>query len=252
MPQPVRSALHRVCDTVSGVNWRPTRFADELTTTRYACHVCHVVPSTTIVLPCAHGMCELCHVGSPMQDGRRVCPLDGKSFGEGECQKCQLPVKKEDLEAYCWNEEHGCDFVGPLFKVLRHFEKECTFRVLPCERCGENVPHGTLSAHYASGCKSFPVNTDEVDRLSASCLLYQRNDWFEVSVLVESTLKSSSLKLDVIFNWDYAPGERRSFPEVARVAIVSSDGCFDLIQIRREWPPEPSDVPHTELEERLQ
>ncbi|KAL1443759.1 hypothetical protein MTO96_030188 [Rhipicephalus appendiculatus] len=57
-----------------------------------------------------------------------------------------------------------------------------------------------------------------------------RNDWFEVSVLVESTLKSSSLKLDVIFNWDYAPGERRSFPEVARVAIVSSDGCFDLIR----------------------
>ncbi|KAH7976497.1 hypothetical protein HPB52_014720 [Rhipicephalus sanguineus] len=99
MPHPVRlRTLHRVCDTVSGVNWRPTRFADELTVTRYACHVCRVIPSTTVVLPCAHGLCEQCHAGSPVQDGRRTCPLDGKSFGEKEYQKCQLLVKKEDLE----------------------------------------------------------------------------------------------------------------------------------------------------------
>ncbi|KAL1482450.1 hypothetical protein MTO96_050324 [Rhipicephalus appendiculatus] len=35
-------------------------------------------------------------------------------------------------------------------------------RVPPCERCGENVPHGTLSVHYTSGCKSFSDITDEV------------------------------------------------------------------------------------------
>ncbi|KAH8029836.1 hypothetical protein HPB51_004871 [Rhipicephalus microplus] len=161
MSQPVASALHRVCDTVSGVNWRPTRFVDELVVTRYACHLCRVIPSTTVVLPCAHGLCELCHAGSPLEDGRRVCPLDGKSFGEWDYEKCHLLVLKKDLEAYCWNEEHGCNFVGPLVKVLQHFEQECTFHAFPCLRCGENVLRGKLSEHYAGECKSLPVMTGE-------------------------------------------------------------------------------------------
>ncbi|KAH7986862.1 hypothetical protein HPB52_024672 [Rhipicephalus sanguineus] len=407
MPHPVRlRTLHRVCDTVSGVNWRPTRFADELSVTRYACHVCRVIPSTTVVLPCAHGLCEQCHAGSPVQDSRRTCPLDGKSFGEGEYQKCQLLVKEEDLEAYCWNEQHGCNFMGPLVKVLQHFEKECTFHAFPCERCGENVPHAKLSAHYVRGCKCTPDIIDEVgvtpppaeappeegyevvpalsskvkelaeeikiavdqlqefnsglmssletiskfleriedgrrvqerartsseggntstvpgaeasagelmwlywqmrrmssklqssasstlhlvegiggvltrdcrptislsrvprasdeasrldgtgvgcsskgdevfyhlcvtyidyvntsDLVSASCRLYERNDFFEVRVSVESALESSPSKLDVIFKWNYEHGIRKNFPEVARVAIVSSDGFVDLIR----------------------
>nr|XP_054924877.1 TNF receptor-associated factor 6-like [Dermacentor andersoni] len=95
MPDHGRRTLHRVCDSVSGVNWRPTRFVDELMLTRYACCVCHVIPSTTVVLPCCHALCEQCQRGSVVQDGGCVCPLDGEPFSEDECQKQQLPERKK-------------------------------------------------------------------------------------------------------------------------------------------------------------
>ncbi|XP_049275659.1 uncharacterized protein LOC125760060 [Rhipicephalus sanguineus] len=81
-----RPALHRLCDSVSGVNWRPTRFEDEFKLSRYSCCVCHVIPSTTVVLPCSHALCELCVAGCVVQDGGSVCPLDAQPFCEDECQ----------------------------------------------------------------------------------------------------------------------------------------------------------------------
>ncbi|KAH7974441.1 hypothetical protein HPB49_015539 [Dermacentor silvarum] len=154
MPDHGRRALHRVCDSVSGVNWRPTRFVDELVLARYACCVCHVIPTTTVVLPCCHALCEECQAGCVVEGGGSVCPLDGEPFSEDECETCHLPAKKKrDLKAHCWNEAHGCDFVGPLEALLRHFEAECTFHSFPCQRCGEDVPNTKLAAHYISGCR---------------------------------------------------------------------------------------------------
>ncbi|KAH7974929.1 hypothetical protein HPB49_021522 [Dermacentor silvarum] len=153
MPHHGRPALHRVCDTVSGVNWRPTRFADELMLARHACCVCHVISSTTVLLPCFHALCEQCQAGSVVEDGGSACPLDGELFCEDELQKLQLPDrKKPNLKAYCWNEAHGCDFVGPLAMLLQHFEKECAFHTSRCQRCSENIPNARLAAHYMGGC----------------------------------------------------------------------------------------------------
>ncbi|XP_070376875.1 uncharacterized protein [Dermacentor albipictus] len=121
--------------------------------TRYACCVCHVIPSATVLLPCCHALCEQCQRGSVVQDGGSVCPLDGEPFCEDECQKWQLPErKKQNLKAHCWNEDHGCDFVGPLAVLLQHFEAECAFHTSQCQRCGENIPNARLAAHYIGGC----------------------------------------------------------------------------------------------------
>ncbi|XP_049512741.1 uncharacterized protein LOC119431184 isoform X4 [Dermacentor silvarum] len=95
MPHHGRPALHRVCDTVSGVNWRPTRFADELMLARHACCVCHVIPSTTVLLPCFHALCEQCQAGIVVEEGGSACPLDGELFCEDELQKLQLPDRKK-------------------------------------------------------------------------------------------------------------------------------------------------------------
>ncbi|XP_075526408.1 uncharacterized protein LOC142558136 [Dermacentor variabilis] len=155
MLSPGRQVLHRVCNSVSGVNWRPTRFVDEPVAARYACCVCHLIPTTTILVPCGHALCDQCQRGSVTQDGGNVCPLDGEPFCEDECQKVQLPERrKQKLAAHCWNEVHGCDFVGPLAALLGHFEAECSFHVLPCERCGETVRNSELAAHYIGGCSN--------------------------------------------------------------------------------------------------
>ncbi|KAH7975480.1 hypothetical protein HPB52_002111 [Rhipicephalus sanguineus] len=120
----VPRALHRLCDSVSGANWRPTRFEDELTLNQYACCVCHVIPSTTVLLPCSHILCEHCLAGCADQHGGSVCPLDRKPFSEDECQKLKLPEKKkQNLKAHCWNEHDGCDFVGTIEAVLLHFDR---------------------------------------------------------------------------------------------------------------------------------
>ncbi|KAL1479821.1 hypothetical protein MTO96_051549 [Rhipicephalus appendiculatus] len=91
----VHRVLHRLCDSVSGANWRPTLFVDELTLSRYACCVCHVVPSKTVVLPCSHALCEHCLTGCVVQDGGSICPLDTEPFREDECQTLKLPDKKK-------------------------------------------------------------------------------------------------------------------------------------------------------------
>ncbi|KAH7976716.1 hypothetical protein HPB52_018532 [Rhipicephalus sanguineus] len=36
--------------------------------------------------------------------------------------------------------------------MLRHYEKECTFHLAECSRCGEEVLHRDLARHYLAGC----------------------------------------------------------------------------------------------------
>ncbi|XP_037528956.1 TNF receptor-associated factor 3 [Rhipicephalus sanguineus] len=148
-----RPALYRLCDSVNGTNWRPTRFEDELTLIRYACCVCHVIPSTTIVLPCSHALCEQCMKGCVVQSGGSVCPLDTELFFEDECQRCRLPAKrKQNLKAHCWNEADGCQFVGTIEAVLLHFDRECAFHALQCPRCEQRILRTGIAAHYVAGC----------------------------------------------------------------------------------------------------
>ncbi|XP_075742761.1 uncharacterized protein LOC142796318 [Rhipicephalus microplus] len=160
-------ALHRLTGLVRGVNWRPMLLADELTVNLYACCVCYVLPSTTVVLPCSHCVCRQCHVGCLDEDGRSVCPMDGEPFDDHECQELKLPArKKRHLKAYCWNEPYGCNFVGPIAVVLEHYEQSCAFHVFPCRRCGEIIKNDMLAAHYISRCKykSSSASLPEVPR----------------------------------------------------------------------------------------
>uniref|UniRef100_A0A6M2CJ62 Putative tnf receptor-associated factor 6 n=1 Tax=Rhipicephalus microplus TaxID=6941 RepID=A0A6M2CJ62_RHIMP len=179
-----RQALHQLCDSVSGANWRPTRFQDELTVLRYACCVCHVIPNTTVVLPCSHILCEQCQAGCVIQDGGSVCPIDTEPFCEDECQKLKLPEKKKrNLKAHCWNEAYGCEFVGTIENVLQHFDRECAFHALQCTRCQQRILRRDIAAHYVAGCPqklSCPggVQADRQDGSSTSCNMISDLDSF--------------------------------------------------------------------------
>ncbi|KAL1475969.1 hypothetical protein MTO96_036884 [Rhipicephalus appendiculatus] len=173
--RPGHRALHRLCDSVNGVNWRPTRFEDELTLSRYACCVCHVLPSTTVLLPCSHSLCEQCLTGCVVQDGGSVCPLDQEPFCEDECQKNRLPAKKkQNLTAHCWNEDDGCQFVGTIEAVLLHFDRECAFYALQCPRCERRILRTDIAAHNVAGC-SQNASCAQQSRKDGACTSYYEN-----------------------------------------------------------------------------
>ncbi|KAL1445747.1 hypothetical protein MTO96_006643 [Rhipicephalus appendiculatus] len=174
--------LHLLFDSVTGANWRPTRFEDELTLSRYACCACLVVPSTTVVLPCSHALCEQCLTGCAVQDGGSVCPIEKEPFSENECQRWQLPAKKKrNLKVHCWNEADGCEFVGTIEEVLQHYDRQCAFHALLCRRCGQKILRRHIAAHYVAGCSqnaSFAsgAQANRQDGSSAECYESAKSD----------------------------------------------------------------------------
>ncbi|KAH6922646.1 hypothetical protein HPB50_017455 [Hyalomma asiaticum] len=137
---------------VGGVNWRPTRFV-AVNLHPYVCSLCGVISGKTLLLPCAHSLCETCTRGS-FEDGTAAsCPLDSEAFDEDDCTRITLPARKVNaLRAHCWNEDMGCQFVDTLPAVLKHYEEECAFHFVQCPRCGASVQHAALVAHYKAGC----------------------------------------------------------------------------------------------------
>ncbi|XP_050031389.1 uncharacterized protein [Dermacentor andersoni] len=154
MPDPRQGRVHRFRDhVVAGVNWRPTRFVDEVAISR-VCGLCRVIPKRTVLLPCLHALCQSCHAAS-LQGGVGHCPLDREAFEEVECIVYEFPARKANtVKVYCWNEAHGCEYTGTMDRMLEHYENECTFHTVECLRCGEGVQHKDLPTHYAAGCSA--------------------------------------------------------------------------------------------------
>ncbi|XP_070376827.1 uncharacterized protein [Dermacentor albipictus] len=154
MPDHGRGRVHRFRDhVVSGVNWRPTRFVDEVRSSR-VCGLCRMIPKRTVVLPCGHALCESCHAAN-LEGGVGQCPLDQVQFEEAECFGYDLPTRiANTLKVYCWNEAHGCEYTGTVDRMLEHYENDCTFHTVECVRCGEAVQHRDLPTHYAAGCSA--------------------------------------------------------------------------------------------------
>ncbi|KAH7976664.1 hypothetical protein HPB52_017725 [Rhipicephalus sanguineus] len=56
------------------------------------------------------------------------------------------------MKVHCWNEEHGCEFVGAIKDILKHNETDCDYHAVEFLRCGEKVLHRELSTPYVAGC----------------------------------------------------------------------------------------------------
>ncbi|XP_049513777.1 uncharacterized protein LOC119431222 isoform X18 [Dermacentor silvarum] len=152
MPDHGTGRVHRFRDhVVAGVNWRPTRFVDEVPNSR-VCGLCRMIPKQTVLLPCSHALCQSCHAAS-FEGGVGHCPLDREPFEEAECFGYQFPTRKANtLKVHCWNEAHGCEYTDTMDRMLEHYEKECTFHSVECLRCGVVVHHSDLQMHYVAGC----------------------------------------------------------------------------------------------------
>nr|XP_050030309.1 uncharacterized protein LOC126526419 isoform X3 [Dermacentor andersoni] len=152
MPDRGQGRVHRFRDhVVAGVNWRPTRFVDEVPCSR-VCGLCRMIPKRTVLLPCSHALCQSCHAVS-LEGDVGQCPLDQVQFEEAECVGYEFPARTVNtVKVYCWNDAHGCEYTGTMDRMLEHYENECTFHTVECVRCGEGVQHKDLPTHYAAGC----------------------------------------------------------------------------------------------------
>ncbi|XP_049267269.1 TNF receptor-associated factor 3-like, partial [Rhipicephalus sanguineus] len=179
--------VHRFCDhPIAGVNWRPTRFVDEVPTPG-VCGLCHMIPKRIVLLPCLHTLCESCQAAISQGTGG-WCALDQEPYEEAECVGYDFPTRKVNaLKVYCWNHTQGCEYEGAMKDMLRHFENECTFHSVECIRCGEAVLHRELATHYVAGC-SVGVSSAHIENrsLESRALTLQdvKNALEEVKILL--------------------------------------------------------------------
>lgn len=70
-------------------------------------------------------------------------------------------------EAHCWNVPWGCEFVGDMEAVLRHYEEECTFHALECPHCRTAVRPTNLLTH----CTAVGADSASPERTSEPSLV---------------------------------------------------------------------------------
>ncbi|XP_075744725.1 uncharacterized protein LOC142803494 [Rhipicephalus microplus] len=144
--------MHRFChDDIPGANWRLTQFAATVPNS-CVCSICGMIPKWLVKLPCSHALCPACH-GLSSKKGSGLCPLDKQSFEITNSVTVHIDDSEvRSFKVYCWNEVHGCQYVGSMEHLLWHYEHECRFHVVECLRCHRTVLHNELLKHHENGC----------------------------------------------------------------------------------------------------
>ncbi|XP_070396625.1 uncharacterized protein [Dermacentor albipictus] len=225
MPDPKRRHVHRLRDhVVAGANWRPTRFVEAVPNAR-VCGLCNVIPKRAVLLPCLHALCESCHASSCHGGGMR-CPLDQEPFEEAECVGVDFPARKANaLKVYCWNEAQGCEFVGTVEGLLRHYENECAFHSVECSRCGVGVLHRDLHAHYVASCSTdaCSADTDESSSEPAGLTLHELNAALEELKSLFSDQLLPTIQSQMNEFTEHVERQGAMFAEMARQLRTSED-----------------------------
>ncbi|XP_077493455.1 E3 ubiquitin-protein ligase PDZRN3-B-like [Amblyomma americanum] len=163
------------------LDWRPLLFVKPLPPNRI-CGACGLVRPKTMLLPCAHSLCQPCY-DQCAQEGFHTCPFDS--------HKCQdedvIPIvfSADELlrrEVKCWNEGRGCEYVAAVSRISRHFHLECAHHWICCTKCSASVPCNSVIAHLKSGlCNSINPPTSDWDRQSG----------YEIATPFDSALKGT-------------------------------------------------------------
>ncbi|XP_070377054.1 uncharacterized protein [Dermacentor albipictus] len=122
---------------------RHVAFADPMPATPI-CAICGLLPSTCLVLPCGHILCEFCKV----QAAEAGCPFDGKNFKEVDLlhltfKLCDL----ERLQVVCVANRQTCTFTGRISELRDHLV-ECGSGHTKCGKCQLSVRRSVAVDHY--------------------------------------------------------------------------------------------------------
>ncbi|CAN8000694.1 unnamed protein product [Ixodes hexagonus] len=131
------------------VNGRRFVFQDDAATLP-ACALCDQISSQWYVLNCSHRFCPNCFTDVVQKTTSTLrCPLDSRSFRPKQPLEPSEDTTALESSVACWNQGHGCDFVGTVTEMVRHFSG-CHQYEVTCQLCGDSVLWPELPAHVKS------------------------------------------------------------------------------------------------------
>ncbi|KAH7973408.1 hypothetical protein HPB49_000723 [Dermacentor silvarum] len=139
--------------TLAGFNdfleQRRVAFTEPMPASR-VCSICGRVPSSTVLLPCGHVLCEECR--SEVFEGME-CPYDGTAFTEGQLVRLRFELSDlEQLPVVCVVGGKKCaTFAGKLCDLKDHV-RHCRSWEVKCAKCQRSVARDVAVDHYRQCC----------------------------------------------------------------------------------------------------
>ncbi|KAH7974047.1 hypothetical protein HPB49_008877 [Dermacentor silvarum] len=143
--------------TLTGFNdfldQRLVAFTEPMPASR-VCSFCGRVPSSSVLLPCGHVLCEECQ-GEIIKQAE--CPFDGRHFTEGELVRLGFELcDLEQLRVLCTVAGMVCTTFSGKVSELRDHLRHCRSGHMKCAKCHQVVARDVAVNHYRQCCD---VNT---------------------------------------------------------------------------------------------
>merc|ERR1712029_68382 len=139
-----------------------------------------------------HSFCQICH--QQLRDKGKSCPLCNKTL-TGRRNVVLESVVEQMPKWVCKND--GCDFtrVRPE-PVKEHEENHCTFRLIECGRCGQQIRLNNLQDHMniVHGKIPFQINSSEPRKYAI-----KKKNMKKIQSICEATFQHENLVF--LANW---------------------------------------------------
>ncbi|XP_070377053.1 uncharacterized protein [Dermacentor albipictus] len=140
--------------TLAGFNdfleQRRVAFAEPMPTCR-VCSICGRLPSSTVLLPCGHALCEDCR--GEVFEGME-CPYDAIAFKERQLVRLRFELSDlEQLRVVCMVGGKKCaTFAGKLCELRDHL-RHSRIGEVKCAKCHRSVARDVAVDHYRQCCE---------------------------------------------------------------------------------------------------
>ncbi|KAH9363602.1 hypothetical protein HPB48_018271 [Haemaphysalis longicornis] len=175
-------------------DWWPTVFEDAFPP-EMVCSACGLVCLMSGLLPCGHVLCHRC--SRRCADGERCrCPLDARSHRTEDVTWAKLTTESLlDRKIRCWNAGNGCSAVGTALEILAHFNSNCQYYAVTCQRCRRSVVQKDIIDHLvSSNCgQEQPEASPTLEGVGANSML-QSLQLFDKKLTESTRLSLDALK----------------------------------------------------------
>ena len=146
------------------------------------CAICLcVLRDPYLVDCCCNSFCQSCI--KPIQEDEKPCPLCNMKFMTCIPDK-RLQRTLNEMKVYCPRKEFGCLWTDELVKLSQHLNvggseefKGCSFVLIECTFCHENIQRKELKEHKAAKCPQRPYSCDYCNSYESTCEDVTTNHW---------------------------------------------------------------------------